>query len=366
MKKTIQLLAVILLMGSTVLAQRSVSGTITNVENETLIGASILHKGTSNGTVTDIEGNFQLTIDETSDELVISYTGYATQEITVDSRSVYEIVLDESSQLLDEVVIIGYGTSSKRNLTDNVVKLTSKDVEGIPVANFQSAMSGKAAGVRITPTNGKVDAANNVIENSGRSLTSSFGDAFNNDANSSEDIFTFQVTSQTGTNSLITFYASEGNGGRGGDITVNDSYVALFEEADERSTFFYESPENGGRLTSKYTNQFGNVPILRLAEMYLIRAEANLEAGTNQGQSALDDINIIRNRAGASPLETISKEAILKERQLELALEGFFIYDLKRTQGIIGDIEWDDTRLTFPIPQSEMDTNSAIQQNPGY
>ena len=211
------------------------------------------------------------------------------------------------------------------------------------------------------------DAAHTVIENSGRSLTNSFAVAFNNDANSSEDVFAFQVTSQTGSNSLITFYASEGNGGRGGDITINDSYVALFEnEADERSTFFYESPENGGRLTSKYTNQFGNVPILRLAEIYLIRAEANLEAGTEIGQLPLADVNTIRARAGATPLETISKEVILKERQLELAFEGFFIYDIKRTQSTIGDIPWNDPRLTLPIPQSEMDTNRAVEQNPGY
>lgn len=210
------------------------------------------------------------------------------------------------------------------------------------------------------------DAANNVIENSGHNLTASFADAFNNDANSSEDLFSFQVTSQTGSNALITFYASEGNGGRGGDITVNDSYVALFEEADERATFFYESPENGGRLTSKYTNQFGNVPILRLAEMHLIRAEANLVEGTEVGQAPLEDVNAIRARSGATPLETISQDAILLERQLELAFEGFFIYDIKRTQGTIGDIASDDDRLTLPIPQSEIDTNADIVQNPGY
>ena len=184
--------------------------------------------------------------------------------------------------------------------------------------------------------------------------------------NSAEDLFAFQVTSQTGSNALIEFYASEGNGGRGGDITINDSYVNLFEDTDERATFFYISPQNGGRLTAKYTNQFGNVPILRLAEMYLIRAEANLEAGTEIGQSPLADLNLIRTRAGANVLETVTKDVLLKERQLELGFEGFFIYDIKRTEGLVAGLAWDDPSLTLPIPQSEIDTNQAIEQNPGY
>ena len=211
------------------------------------------------------------------------------------------------------------------------------------------------------------DAAHNVIENSGRGLTSTYAEAFNNDVNSIEDLFAFQVTSQTGSNVLIEFYASEENGGRGGDITINDSYVSLFDAAtDERGTFFYESPQNGGRLTAKYTNQFGNVPILRLAEMYLIRAEANLETGTEIGQPPLADLNLIRTRAGANVLETITKDVLLQERQLELGFEGFFIYDIKRTEGMVAGLAWDDPSLTFPIPQSEIDTNQAIEQNPGY
>lgn len=211
------------------------------------------------------------------------------------------------------------------------------------------------------------DAAHDVIENSGHALSSSYANAFNNDEDGEEDIFAFQVTSQTGDNSLITFYASEGNGGRGGDITINDDYVALFSDSDDaRASFFYESPENGRRLTSKYTNQFGNVPIIRLAEMYLIRAEANLEAGTSVGESPTDDLNFIRDRAGAESLDDVNKEAILLERERELAFEGFFIYDIRRTMGSVAGIPYDSPQLTLPIPLSEMDTNPAMVQNPGY
>lgn len=211
------------------------------------------------------------------------------------------------------------------------------------------------------------DAANNVIENSGHALSASFADAFNHDEDNEEDLFTFQVTSQTGSNSLITYYASEGNGGRGGDITINDEYVALFDDAaDERAAFFYISPENGGRLTAKYVNQFGNVPILRLAEMYLIRAEANLEEGSTVGNTPADDINALRDRSGAAALSSVSKEDILLERERELAFEGFFIYDVKRTQGSVAGLPYDSPDLVLPIPQNEMDTNPRMEQNPGY
>ncbi|GAB5552702.1 MAG: RagB/SusD family nutrient uptake outer membrane protein [Saprospiraceae bacterium] len=215
---------------------------------------------------------------------------------------------------------------------------------------------------------GARDAADDVLTNSGHSLASSFAGAFNNDSDGPEDIFSFQVTSQTGTNSLITYYASEGNGGRGGDITVNDEYVALFDDAanDERAGFFYISPDNGGRLTAKYTNQFANVPILRIAEMHLIRIEANFEEGSSVGLDPLTEINALRARSGAAPLTSIDKATILLERQRELAFEGFFIHDLKRTQSAVGNLSWDAPSLVLPIPQAEMDTNASMTQNSGY
>ena len=212
------------------------------------------------------------------------------------------------------------------------------------------------------------DAANDVLANSGHSLAPTFAEAFNNDADGPEDIFSFQVTSQTGENDLVVYYASEGNGGRGGDITINDEYVALFDDAanDVRASFFYESPENGGRLTSKYTNQFGNVPILRIAEMHLIRIEANFELGSSVGLDPLTEINALRGRSGAAALSAIDKATILQERQRELAFEGFFIHDAKRTQSNVGNLSWDDPSLVLPIPLSEIDTNPLISQNPGY
>ena len=210
------------------------------------------------------------------------------------------------------------------------------------------------------------DAANDVIENSGHSLTSSYAAAFNNDVDSSEDIFAFQVTSQDGENDLIIHYADQPAGGRGGDITINPAFIDRFDDNDDRGGYFYESAQSGATLTGKYTNQFGNIPVIRLAEMYLIRAEANERLGTQIGNRPLDDINFLRGRANAGLLSSVDLEDILEERELELAFEGFLIHDLQRTQRSVGELEYNDNALVFPVPQREIDANSLLVQNPGY
>lgn len=212
------------------------------------------------------------------------------------------------------------------------------------------------------------DAANDVIENSGASLTGSFADAFNNDADSSEDLFDFQVTNQTGDSDLITFYASQDNGGRGGDIVLNPAYFALFPDADDERANFTYIGDYGDNLTGKYTNQFANIAIFRLAEMYLIRAEGNIIENTAVGQTPAEDVNLLRLRAGAETVSApLTQEDILLERQLELAFEGFLLHDFKRTQNDIDGLPYNDPSLVLPIPQNEMDTNDLIDDNnPGY
>jgi len=219
------------------------------------------------------------------------------------------------------------------------------------------------------------DAANDVIENSGHGLSSTYAAAFNHDTDQTEDVFAIQITKQTGVNDANTFYESEDNGGRGGDFSIRDHYLEKFSDPDDRATFNYENEANGRILTSKFTNQFANVGIIRLAEMYLIRAEANLRQGTAVGNTPLDDINIIRSRANADNLPAVSVDDILLERELELGMEGFLIHDIKRTKRSIdisenGDgsslLLYDANNLVFPIPLSETDTNKKITQNPGY
>jgi hypothetical protein len=211
------------------------------------------------------------------------------------------------------------------------------------------------------------DAANDVILNSGNELMKKYSQAFNHDTDQLEDVFAVQITKQSGSNQLITSYAAEADGGRGGDIVINSAYLNKFELNDERGNFVYFNPANGRRLSLKYTNEFGDIPLVRLAEMYLIRAESNFRLGTSVGDTYTNDINLLRNRAKATPFSNPTLTNILRERELELGMEGFRIHDIKRTKGSIdASLPWDSDLLVFPIPLYETNTNKLITQNPGY
>jgi hypothetical protein len=212
------------------------------------------------------------------------------------------------------------------------------------------------------------DAANYVIENSGADLSTKYADAFNHDANQIEDIFAIQITKQTGDNQVVNHYASEANGGRGGDIEITSNYLNKFDDVnDDRRNFNKINPANNRRLTSKFTSQFGDVGIIRLAEMYLIRAETNFRENTTDGSTPLDDVNALRTRANAVNFTTLTLARILRERELELGMEGFRIHDIKRTGGnVTSSLPWTSDKLLFPIPLREIDSNKKISQNSGY
>lgn len=188
------------------------------------------------------------------------------------------------------------------------------------------------------------------------------GDPAQAGQNTSEDIFAMQVTNLTGFNGFNEFYASSTFGGRGDAAISQDWINATYEEGDDRKNAFYD---DGDLYTIKFGNLYGNVPVIRLSEMYLIRAESNVRLGSSVGQSPLDDLAVVRTRAG---LETTSATLadILNERKLEFAFEGFALHDAKRTQTNIGNIAWNANALVFPIPQREMDANKKLVQNPGY
>ncbi|MEQ9309526.1 MAG: RagB/SusD family nutrient uptake outer membrane protein [Balneolaceae bacterium] len=213
-------------------------------------------------------------------------------------------------------------------------------------------------------------AANAVIQSGDFTLTADFADAFNNATNSSEDIFALQVSETDGAQSLNTFYGSSGAGGRG-DISINAAHTNLYEIGDARGAFFYNDTDGDPSTplrTTKWQNQYGNIPVVRLAEMYLTRAEANFKSGVAQvgPNTPLADVNVVRDRANLLPLLTVDEAAILLERKLELAFEGQLLHDLKRTQRSIGTFAYNSGELIFPIPQAERDVNPNLEQNSAY
>jgi hypothetical protein len=204
-----------------------------------------------------------------------------------------------------------------------------------------------------------------VIASTNYSLLNNYADNFNRAGNSSEDIFAIQFSAQDNIYyKPYGYYASTDNGGRG-DIDIQAAHLNEYEAGDDRLNLFYVDSE-GITRTGKYVGQFANVSIIRLAEMYLTRAEANFREGTAVGQAPIDDINTIRNRSGLANLGAVDLDAILKERKLELMFEGHLIHDLKRTENNVASYSWDDGRLVFPIPQRELDANPNLTQNGFY
>lgn len=135
---------------------REIKGKVTDVAGETIIGASVLEKGTLNGTVTDVNGNFTLEV-YSGKTLQVSYVGYLTQEIVIKDQTLVEIVLLEDLKALDEVVIIGFATQKKVNLTGSVGTINSEAFEAIPVQNAVQALQGKIPGLTITQNNGQLN-----------------------------------------------------------------------------------------------------------------------------------------------------------------------------------------------------------------
>lgn len=225
---------------------------------------------------------------------------------------------------------------------------------------------------------GARDAANRAIisaNGAGKGLLTEFMNNFNQSTNTAEDLFAIQVSDQDGGNDLQLFYSIDIFGARDGDIEINQSHLNLYEAGDARATVTSNpgasTPFNtafytkyGAFRTTKFRDLYKNVKVMRLAEMYLTRAEANYRLGTAVGDTPLNDVNRIRVRAKLLPLVAItSVDQIGLERRRELAFEGFGIHDAKRFKRTIENKPWNDLRFIFWIPQREINANSNLVQN---
>ena len=139
-----------------------ITGIVLDKNGEAIIGATVLEQGTeANGTVTDINGRFNLEVTHKA-SLTISYIGYVNQTVSLNGKKSITITLQEDSQELEEIVVIGYGTQKKVNLTGSVASINSKTIENVPAANLSNALSGRLAGVNITQTAGKPGGGSSV------------------------------------------------------------------------------------------------------------------------------------------------------------------------------------------------------------
>lgn len=271
----------------------------------------------------------------------------------------------------------GDGTSNKgRNTVEDVYNQIITDltsaVAGLPVENGVYADRGAANALlaRVYLQKGDYakarDAANAVIISGKYELLPLYKDVFNNDENSTEDIFATQITPQDYRSSMTEFFSTPEFGGRDGDIEILVGHLSLYSPGDQRRNLFYNG--SGGMRSGKWNNLYGVVNLIRLAEMYLIRAECNIRLETNDGDTPLNDYNAVHVRAGLQPATAVTLDDILLERRLELSFEGFRIHDQRRLHQDVGILPYDDPSLVFPVPAREISANPAIagQQNEGY
>ena len=151
---------------------RVISGTVKDQTGETIISASVVVKGTSLGTVTDFDGNYSIDVPDDATVLVFSYIGMVTQEINI-TGDVINVVLSENSEVLEEVVVTGYGTTKKRDVVTSVASVGAEQLKDIPVTSAAEALQGKLSGVSVTTTEGSPDADVKIRVRGGTSLTQS-------------------------------------------------------------------------------------------------------------------------------------------------------------------------------------------------
>lgn len=217
------------------------------------------------------------------------------------------------------------------------------------------------------------DAANAVILSGQYRLNASVAAVFSN-RNTAESVFEIQQNEQNNAgqsnDGMATFYASIPGIGRG-DARVPANFPTLYPAGDLRATEWYYAGRAArpGVYSGKWKSFFQNLPVIRIAEMYLTRAECNLRLGTAVGATPAQDLATIRNQVRTNSVApaTPTLQDVLNERLLELAYEGHRIHDIRRQQGTVGALPWNAPTLVMPIPAREVDaTQGVVTQNPGY
>ena len=277
------LIGAFLLMVGSVSAQ-TVKVTVTDETGEPVIGASVLEQGSQNGGITDIDGIFNITL-KGSKKIVISYIGMKTQTVDGKGKTAIDVVLKDDATGLEEVVVIGYGSVRKKDITGSVATVNSETLQAVPVANASEALTGKLAGVQVTTTEGSPDADVKIRVRGGGSITQSndplyIVDGFPVDgisdipANDIEDITVLKDASSTaiygsrGANGVILVTTKSGQAGK-----VKVSYNAYYswkkiaKKYDVLDVYDYAKWQyeyallyNGGDASkiSHYTDKFGN------------------------------------------------------------------------------------------------------------
>ena len=170
--------AIMIGISTTSWAQTTVNGTVSDEQNVPLPGATVLEKGTKNGTTTDFDGNFTIQVSDANAILAVSFLGYASKDLSLNGQSNVSVSLQEDSSLLDEVVVVGYGTQKIKDVTGAVKRVTSEDFNKGVVNNAGQLIQGKAAGVNVTSSSGEPGSGQRIVIRGQGTIRSGSGPLF--------------------------------------------------------------------------------------------------------------------------------------------------------------------------------------------
>lgn len=244
----------ILLMKKNVAGQKSIAGTVKDANGEPIIGANITEKGKNNGTISDINGTFSLNLSDDKAVLVVSYIGYVTKEVPVGNRSDFQIVMQESSEALDEVVVVGYGTERKVNVIGSIAQVSGEKLHTRPTPMLSNALTGQMAGVTVIQRSGRPGQGGGQIrvrgvgsfggeDNKSDALVLVDGIPGNLNHLNAEDIESISVLKDASTAAIYGSRAANGvilvttKTGKDGKISVNYNGYVGFNTATELPEF---------------------------------------------------------------------------------------------------------------------------------
>lgn len=216
----------------------TVRGTIVESNNQPLIGVNVVEKGTTNGTVTDLDGNFVLNVPQNA-ILVVTYVGFASQEVAVAGQSSLRIILSEDTEMLEEVVVVGYGVQRREAVTGSVVSVTGDAIRDIPAANITHSLQGRLPGVEFAQTSTRPGSTMQIRVRGTRSLSASndplivldgipfvgsIGEINTNDIKSLDilkDASATAIYGSRGANGVILITTNKGERGQSARVTYN-------------------------------------------------------------------------------------------------------------------------------------------------
>ena len=265
---TKKLMLVLLSLGAawSLSAQTTITGIVTDEDGEPLIGAGVMVEGTTTGTITGIDGDYMLSVPSNATNLVFTFIGLADQVVPISGRTKIDVVLKADQTFLDEVVVVGYATVSRRDVVGSVASVSSEALNQVPVASVTEAMAGKMAGVQVTATEGDPDADIKIRVRGAGSITQdssplyivdgfpmeSIADIPASDIQSIDvlkDAFSTAIYGSRGANGVVIVTTKSGKEGK---VTVNFNLYGGVKNMANKDAFVSQTPYDFVRTQYEY------------------------------------------------------------------------------------------------------------------